>query len=75
VFFEEGEPMVDGDAGDLKFVVRTAPDARFARQVREWRNWFCHSGTGRAVCAAGAGTAELVLPQWRQQSSLQPLVR
>lgn len=31
VFFEEGEPMVDGEAGDLKFRVRTAPHPLFRR--------------------------------------------
>lgn len=30
-FFEEGEPEVDGDPGDLVFVVRQAPHARFRR--------------------------------------------
>jgi DnaJ family protein B protein 11 len=30
-FFEEGEPLVDGEPGDLKFVLRTAPHAAFAR--------------------------------------------
>lgn len=31
VFFEEGEPMVDGEPGDLRFRVRTAPHAVFTR--------------------------------------------
>ena len=31
VFFEEGEPMVDGEPGDLKFKVRTAQHASFRR--------------------------------------------
>jgi len=31
-FFEQGEPIVDGDPGDLKFVVVTAPDSRFDRR-------------------------------------------
>ena len=31
VFFEEGEPLVDGEAGDLKFRVRSAPHALFKR--------------------------------------------
>ncbi|KAK9824319.1 hypothetical protein WJX72_009416 [[Myrmecia] bisecta] len=31
-FFEEGEPMIDGEPGDLKFVVRTRPDKRFVRR-------------------------------------------
>lgn len=30
-FFEEGEPMVDGEAGDLRFRVRTLPHAAFTR--------------------------------------------
>ena len=30
-FFEEGEPEVDGDPGDLVFVVRQAPHPRFRR--------------------------------------------
>jgi DnaJ family protein B protein 11 len=30
-FFEEGEPMIDGDPGDLKFFIRTAYDARWVR--------------------------------------------
>jgi len=32
VFFEQGEPMIDGDPGDLKFIVKTAWDARFERR-------------------------------------------
>ena len=31
VFFEEGEPLMDGEPGDLKFVVRTRPHSRFQR--------------------------------------------
>lgn len=31
-FFEEGEPLVDGEPGDLRFVVRAARHARFARR-------------------------------------------
>jgi DnaJ family protein B protein 11 len=30
-FFEEGEPMVDGEPGDLKFRIRTLPHAAFRR--------------------------------------------
>jgi DnaJ family protein B protein 11 len=30
-FFEEGEPMIDGEPGDLKFRVRSAPHAVFTR--------------------------------------------
>ena len=30
-FFEEGEPLVDGEPGDLIFKVRTAPHPRFRR--------------------------------------------
>ncbi len=32
MFFEEGEPLLDGEPGDLKFVVRTRPHARFHRR-------------------------------------------
>ena len=31
MFFEEGEPLLDGEPGDLKFVLRTRPHARFQR--------------------------------------------
>ncbi|KAL0459748.1 UNVERIFIED_CONTAM: DnaJ protein ERDJ3B [Sesamum latifolium] len=31
VFYEDGEPIVDGEAGDLKFRIRTAPHDRFRR--------------------------------------------
>lgn len=31
-FFEQGEPTVDGDPGDLKFIVVTAPHMRFERR-------------------------------------------
>ncbi len=31
-FFEEGEPLIDGEPGDLIFVVRTKPHERFTRQ-------------------------------------------
>lgn len=31
MFFEEGEPLLDGEPGDLKFVVRTRPHKRFQR--------------------------------------------
>jgi DnaJ family protein B protein 11 len=31
-FFEEGEPLIDGEPGDLIFVVRTIPHERFTRQ-------------------------------------------
>lgn len=30
-FFEEGEPIIDGDPGDLKFKIKTAPHAKFRR--------------------------------------------
>eukprot|EP00475_Leptophrys_vorax_P014081 TRINITY_DN20469_c0_g1_i1.p1 TRINITY_DN20469_c0_g1~~TRINITY_DN20469_c0_g1_i1.p1 ORF type:complete len:365 (-),score=23.73 TRINITY_DN20469_c0_g1_i1:192-1286(-) len=30
-FYEEGEPVMDGDPGDLKFVIRTAPHDTFLR--------------------------------------------
>uniref|UniRef100_A0A7N0VBB8 Chaperone DnaJ C-terminal domain-containing protein n=1 Tax=Kalanchoe fedtschenkoi TaxID=63787 RepID=A0A7N0VBB8_KALFE len=32
VFYEEGEPIIDGEAGDLKFRVHTAPHDRFKRE-------------------------------------------
>lgn len=31
VFFEEGEPLIDGEPGDLKFLIRTRPHPRFER--------------------------------------------
>jgi len=31
LFFEEGEPIVDGDPGDLRFKVKTAKDDKFMR--------------------------------------------
>ena len=31
-FFEEGEPLIDGEAGDLRFVVRTRPHKVFRRE-------------------------------------------
>lgn len=32
VFYEDGEPIIDGEPGDLKFVVRTKPHNRFKRE-------------------------------------------
>jgi hypothetical protein len=32
VFFEEGEPLVDGAPGDLKFVVRAVPTRGWERR-------------------------------------------
>ncbi|PPS11631.1 hypothetical protein GOBAR_AA09010 [Gossypium barbadense] len=32
VFYEDGEPIVDGEPGDLKFRIRTAPHDRFRRE-------------------------------------------
>ncbi|KAE8727582.1 DnaJ protein ERDJ3B [Hibiscus syriacus] len=32
VFYEDGEPIVDGEPGDLKFLIRTAPHDRFRRE-------------------------------------------
>lgn len=32
VFYEDGEPVVDGEPGDLKFKIFTAPHERFTRQ-------------------------------------------
>ncbi len=37
MFFEEGEPLLDGEPGDLKFVVRTRPHARFQRAGADLR--------------------------------------
>mmetsp|Transcript_38175 Transcript_38175/g.96618 ORF Transcript_38175/g.96618 Transcript_38175/m.96618 type:complete len:350 (-) Transcript_38175:321-1370(-) len=31
-FFEEGEPMIDGEPGDLQFIVRTIPSKRWERR-------------------------------------------
>jgi DnaJ-class molecular chaperone len=31
-FFEEGEPVIDGEPGDLKFRVTTAPHLLFTRE-------------------------------------------
>lgn len=31
-FFEEGEPLIDGEPGDLKFVVRAVQHPRFTRR-------------------------------------------
>lgn len=31
-FYEDGEPVVDGDPGDLKFVIRTIPHKSFTRE-------------------------------------------
>jgi DnaJ family protein B protein 11 len=31
-FFEEGEPIVDGEPGDLKFLIRQAYDAKWERR-------------------------------------------
>ncbi|GMH33871.1 hypothetical protein BSKO_01705 [Bryopsis sp. KO-2023] len=32
MFFEEGEPVIDGEPGDLKFILREVPDKKFSRQ-------------------------------------------
>ncbi|KAL6978329.1 DnaJ protein erdj3b [Sarracenia purpurea var. burkii] len=32
VFYEDGEPIIDGEAGDLRFRIRTAPHDRFSRE-------------------------------------------
>ncbi|KAK9067727.1 hypothetical protein SSX86_011838 [Deinandra increscens subsp. villosa] len=32
VFYEEGEPIIDGEPGDLKFRIRTAPHDQFRRE-------------------------------------------
>jgi len=31
-FYEDGEPIIDGEAGDLKFRINTAPHDRFRRE-------------------------------------------
>ena len=36
--FEEGEPLIDGEPGDLKFIVKTAEDPKFVRQKDDL--WF-----------------------------------
>ena len=33
--FEEGEPLIDGEPGDLKFVVKTAKDPKYVRQKND----------------------------------------
>ncbi|KAM0951181.1 putative DnaJ domain, Chaperone J-domain superfamily, DnaJ subfamily A member [Dioscorea sansibarensis] len=35
VFYEDGEPIIDGEAGDLKFRIQTAPHDRFRREGDE----------------------------------------
>ena len=37
MFFEEGEPLIDGEPGDLKFVVRTRAHSRFQRAGHDLR--------------------------------------
>ncbi|KAJ0976367.1 hypothetical protein J5N97_018332 [Dioscorea zingiberensis] len=32
IFYEDGEPIIDGEPGDLKFKIRTAPHDRFRRE-------------------------------------------
>ncbi|OVA02561.1 DnaJ domain [Macleaya cordata] len=32
VFYEDGEPIIDGESGDLKFRIKTAPHDRFRRE-------------------------------------------
>ncbi|THU71233.1 hypothetical protein C4D60_Mb08t33400 [Musa balbisiana] len=32
LFYEDGEPKIDGEAGDLKFKIQTAPHERFRRE-------------------------------------------
>ena len=36
-FFEEGEPIVDGDPGDLKFFLRTRKHKTYAREGNNLR--------------------------------------
>ncbi|GLT42622.1 hypothetical protein SLA2020_166120 [Shorea laevis] len=35
VFYDDGEPKIDGEPGDLKFRIRTAPHNRFRREVND----------------------------------------
>lgn len=42
-FFEEGEPQIDGEPGDLKFVIYTKPDKDFIRQGDDL--WIKHNIT------------------------------
>ncbi|KAJ8565850.1 hypothetical protein K7X08_008426 [Anisodus acutangulus] len=37
VFYEDGEPKIDGEPGDLKFRIRTAPHDRFTREGNDLR--------------------------------------
>ncbi|GAB2282221.1 DnaJ protein erdj3b [Dionaea muscipula] len=37
VFYEDGEPEIDGEPGDLKFHIRTAPHDRFTREGNDLR--------------------------------------
>ncbi|KAK4737992.1 hypothetical protein R3W88_001689 [Solanum pinnatisectum] len=37
VFYEDGEPKIDGEPGDLKFRIRTAPHEQFTREVNDLR--------------------------------------
>lgn len=34
-FFEEGEPMIDGEPGDLRFVIRAIPSRRWERRGKD----------------------------------------
>jgi len=40
VLFEEGEPLIDGEPGDLKFVIKQVPDMRFSRTGNDLRMSF-----------------------------------
>lgn len=35
VFYEDGEPMIDGESGDLKFIIKTAPHDTFRREKND----------------------------------------
>jgi DnaJ family protein B protein 11 len=37
VFYEDGEPIIDGETGDLKFRIRTAPHDLFKREGNDLR--------------------------------------
>ncbi|KAI3460765.1 hypothetical protein Pfo_017428 [Paulownia fortunei] len=42
VFYEDGEPIIDGEAGDLKFRIRTAPHDRFRREGNDLHTSHCY---------------------------------
>lgn len=58
MFFEEGEPLLDGEPGDLKFVLRTRPHARFRRAGNDLQ----HNLTISLVDALVGFSTEVRLP-------------